>query len=89
MSEAGPAAKMVNLTLKHLVLLDRLTTDERRALHEKLHVALDRFTLGPIAALAPQMSPHSVARRYSPAAGRRKDRRKAPLRKGLKPKGRG
>jgi hypothetical protein len=49
----GRAAKLLNLTLKHVALLEGLGEEERRGLYTRLHVALDRFTLAPVAALAP------------------------------------
>jgi hypothetical protein len=50
----GRAAKMINLTLKHCLLLADLPLATRQALGLKLHVALDRYTLAPVARLGPQ-----------------------------------
>jgi len=51
----GRAAKLVNLMLKHLVLYQHAKETERRRLWSHLHVALDRFTLRPLAQLAPEL----------------------------------
>lgn len=51
----GRAAKLLNLSLKHVLLLDELDEPQRSALFGRLHVALDRFTLGPLAPLAPAL----------------------------------
>jgi hypothetical protein len=50
----GRAAKLINLTLKHCLLLGELPAPTRQVLGSKLHVALDRYTLAPIARLARQ-----------------------------------
>jgi len=47
----GRAAKMINLTLKHCLLLHDRPATARDALATRLHVALDRYTLLPIARL--------------------------------------
>jgi len=51
----GRASKMLALTLKHVALLRDLTEAERRAFFGRVHVALDRYTLAPVAQLAPEL----------------------------------
>jgi hypothetical protein len=48
----GRAAKMFNLTMKHLVLHEAIAADTAKALWRRLHVPLDSFTLQGIATFA-------------------------------------
>jgi hypothetical protein len=49
----GRAAKMINLTIKHLVWLDGLAPSTKQRLWSLLHVPLDRFTIQGVAEFAP------------------------------------
>jgi hypothetical protein len=51
----GRAAKLVNLTIKHLLCLSDITERERRKLKALLEVPLDSFTLQGIRTLCPEL----------------------------------